>query len=929
MKYIITAALLVSSLLGVAQNHKVEGTLVGENNDPLAYATVVFLQAKDSVMSQFGITDESGNFVVKGLKQGDYIAQFAFLGYQNFSKNITLTEDVNMGSVKMEEENVKLNEVEIEAEMIPVKIKGDTIQYNADAFTTQPHAVVEDLLKQLPGVEVDKDGSVTAQGEQVTKVLVDGKEFFGNDPKIATKNLPADAIDKVEVFDKQSDMAEFTGVDDGDRIKTINLLLKEGKKAGYFGNATGGYGYPDNRFEGKFNINQFTKKTQLSILGMGNNINDQGFSIDDYSNFMGGFRNMMQAGLVSFDGGRPTVNMNTTLSNGITTAFAGGLNLNYDIDKDTELNTSYFYNRIQNEMLSSTSRKYFNNRNNFDSEETGDEETLNNNHKLNYRLRHKIDSIQDLQLRGSVTYNDGNTALLGTLQNMDGNSRLANASNTQNLGDGTGMDISTTLIYRRKFAKAGRSFVINGNLDLGDEDRVTNLNSNNTYYTYDSLGNVTFRFDSVMQNQDYIDNSQRFGGKVSYTEPLGKGHYLEVNYSHQETHTELIKDFYDQDPAIQAEIFNDQLSSDYLNTYLYDRGGVNYKISRDKYNLTLGASLQQSKLDGEIRSANTTVKKTFTNILPNLRYDYRFTNTKRLRFSYNARMNEPSIQQLQPVVDNSNPLQVYVGNPDLKPEYTHSGTMRLMSFSQFTFTSFFVMLRGTYTQDKITNAVTIDSLFVQTSQPVNVDDDLSLTVYTGFDTPIRPLKIKFSASPRLTYRRSILFVSGVENNTDNYITGFNTSIGNRKKEKVDVEVGASWSHNLTKYSENEALDQEFLTSNYFVDFLVNFMKSWSVSTSLDYTIYSGDAFANDETIPILKGSLSKFFLNNRGKLKFTVFDVLDENRGFSRTSNLNYVEELNTNTIGRYYMLTFSYSLRGFGKQNGSWFSKMIGGRRK
>ena len=352
-KYLLlfTTLLCFSTTFVYAQTTKatISGIVSDTSNTPLLGATVVVLQAKDSVLKSFALSDKEGNFAIKRVAAGEYILQITFIGYQKVSQPFSIKPDQSAwdaGTFILQPEILTADEVSIEADRTPILMKGDTIQYNADAFKTQPNAVVEDLLKKLPGVEVERDGTVKAQGETVQKVLVDGKEFFGDDPKMATKNLPADAVDNVQVFDKKSEMAEFTGVDDGNEQKTINLELKEDKKQGVFGNVTAGYG-TDNRYESRLNLNRFNDKLQFSAIGMANNTNRQGFSIGDYINLMGGMSNLMGGGGGSFSLSLNTEEVGIPLENGLNNGFvntgAGGINFNYDLGKNTSLSTSYFF----------------------------------------------------------------------------------------------------------------------------------------------------------------------------------------------------------------------------------------------------------------------------------------------------------------------------------------------------------------------------------------------------------------------------------------------------------------------------------------------------------------------------------------------------------------------------------------------------------
>jgi hypothetical protein len=928
MKQLLILVLSVLSLSVVAQKFDIEGKVLNENNEPLPFATTVLLNKSDSIMVQFFITKNDGKFELKGVKQGDYILQISFVGYKTLYKNISVNSNMVIEPLNLEVDNVSLKGIDVEAERTPMKIKNDTVEYNAASFKTQPNANVEDLLKKLPGVEVDKSGNVNAQGEKVTKVLVDGKEFFGDDPKKATKNLPANAIDKVQVFDKQSETSEFTGVDDGERIKTINLVLKEGKKSGYFGNTMAGYGTPNDLYEAKTNINRFTKKTQLSVLGMSNNINDQGFSLDDYADFMGGFRNLMSSGMVSFGANGPTTNLNTSLDYGLTKSYAGGLNFNYDFGKKKEFNANYFINSIENEQNSETVRNYFNTSDNFNTNSNSYQLNKNLNHRAYINFKTNIDSLSDFRIKGNGKLNTGSSYLTNNQKSIDNENITKSTFSTINDGTGVGYDISTNIQYRKKFKKLGRSVVTDFDLGTAKDDYTTDYNAANEYFFTDSvLGNFSV-VDSINQLQYYKNNKYNYGGEFSYTEPLGKKRYIELNLEHQASFTELDKRFFDYNLENKQGNYNSSLSNNYDYRQTSSIAGLRFKISREKYNVTIGSSIQQSVLNGNLTLRDTTVRKELYNYIPFVRYDYRFASSKRMSIRYKGDVNMPSITQLQPVVDNTNPLQIYVGNPELNAEYQHNIRWRYFSFSQFSFTSFFATLIGTYTKNKITNTVTIDSLFRQVTTPKNVDYDYNLSAFMHFSTPIKKLGIKISLQPGANYNNGLIYINNELTKTQRYTNSMTLRVDNKNKDKVDVQVGTVISHNLTKYIESKQLDQEFISSNYYIDFTYYFLKTFTFSTSADYTVYSGDAFQNTQAIPIIKGSISKLILKNKGEIKFRVFDALNKNIGFSRNSTLNYVEEVTTNNISRYYMLTFTYSLSALGEKDDG-MRRFWGGRKK
>ncbi len=887
----------------------------------LGYASVVLLKKKDSSMVQFAITKEDGSFVMKGIKPGSYVFQSTYIGYAPMSKDIQVTGDLKLGGLVLEKTSVKLEGHEVVEDHIPIQIKGDTVQYNAKAFKTEPNADVEELLKKLPGVEVDKEGNIKAHGEDVQKVLVDGKEFFGDDPKMATKNLPADAIDKIQVFDKESDLAEFTGISDGDEQKTINLKLKPDRKNGYFGDITGGGGYseasPNGRYTLKGSINQFSKKKQLSLIGMGNNLNEQGFGFEDYVNMMGGWQAMMSGGM-SFNTGAMPMNWNP--KNGLTTTWAGGFNLNTDLSKKTHLYLSYFYNTMDNNLENLTEREYFNPEGNYDAIDLASNGSTVNSNKVSWKLKTKIDSSQDLTFRGNASYSvaklTGNTSqitfnTLGDTQNGSANE----SSSSGNELNGTGR-----LQWRKRLRKVGRTLVAEVNGTYGDNTQDGYVNTNNVLYLIDSLS-TTALYDTINQDQDYLKNRISFGGDFRYTEPIGKKKYLELRYRRQTTLTDLDKSYYDVDQESGVGTLNTSLSTKYNNNFTYDRVGASLKLNPSKkLSTTFGVNYQYSTLSGQLPLIDQEVKKEFGNVLPSFRLRWRPGRGKSFRLTYRTRVNQPSIEQLSPVVDNSNPLRIYIGNPDLQAEYAHTARLSWHSFNQFAFTNTYAGLSATYTEDKVQNKVTLDSNLIQYTTPVNVDYDLRVNVWGGFGAPIRPLKIKFDITQSGMYSNGILFQNGISNTTTTWSSTSGFSVQNRKKEHFDVKVGVSYTYNLTDFAAENSADQTYFNTNYYGDLTIYFLKRWTFGFSADYVEYAGEAFDGEAGFPILESSLSRTFLKSeRILVKFSCIDILNQNIGFSRTTNLNFIQESTSNTLGRHFILTAAYSLKSFpGKKQGN-----------
>lgn len=919
--HIIFAFLLFVSLINTtaAQTIEVTGKVIDkESSSTLPGATVMLLHPKDSTFYKFGTSNNEGIFIIKGAESGDYLLQISFIGYNSYFKNLTLnTSNLDIGTLPLETKKELLKSVEIVEEMVPVIINGDTVEYNAAAFKTQPEANVSDLLKKLPGVEVEKDGTVKAQGEEVKKILIDGKEFFGNDTKLATENLPADMVKSVQIYDDQSDASKITGIDDGDRTKTINLKIKKDRKKGVFGNITAGGGSTANgtgsvedetaMYNGKLNINKFTDKMQLSTLGMLNNTNEQGFSYRDYINFSGGASNAMKGG-----GGYRNANNNDLgvsvggdANDGFTKTGAAGINLNYDLTPNINFSSSYFYNQSDKDIVSTTDRQYIADSNQYNSLQKDIENQLNRNHRVNLKWEQKIDSTQDLTIKTNLTYSDGNARNISTNENVSIENIFLNSSNNTTRSDGTDIGVDANLTYGKRFKKKGRSFVTNlsfGNYD-NEKDYIIQSIS-----TFQDLSNRT-----INQNQNEINKEIDYTAKVAITEPIAKQTYLELNYKRSNYNSDYIKDFYDV-TVLDDEIFNPALSLNYDNSFVYDNFGLGVKFNSTKSNITISASLQKSDLNGEIVSNNFEVNKVEWNVLPKLKWNYRFTNTTRLKVDYKTSVQNPSITQLQPTVDNSDPLNLYQGNPNLATEYTHNARLRLMSFNRFSFTNVYAMINSTYTKNKITNTQYLDSNFVQTITPINVDYDYLVTGYLYFGTPIRPIKSKISIRGSSTYNKSFLYVNTLENNVNRYNNSIDFSIENRKKDIFDAKIGTKLSLNTTHYSVNKSLNQNYISNLYYAELLINISEKWTFSTEADYTTYNSDQFVDNPDIPIMKAYISKRFLKgNSGLLKLAIYDIFNQNIGINRTSESNYIQDQRITTLSRYVMLSFTYKLRRFG----------------
>ena len=904
MKQVYFILILISNV-AVAQKFSIQGAVSDSTGARLPSATVMILNPADSSLVNFTVTNEQGHFEFKNVARVTYVLKVTFVGYKTYSKDIkpdASAPTFDLGILEMHMAKTILDEVVV-SENVPVVVKRDTIEFNATAFKTNKNANVEELLKKLPGVEVDNEGNVTAQGEQVKRVTVDGKDFFGgSDPKLATRNLPADAIDKVQVLDRKSDQAIFSGVDDGQREKAINLELKEEKRHGAFGNVLGGYG-TDSRYQAKANINRFDKGKQLSFLGMANNINERGFSIDDYMNFTGGSQQMMGGGQVRIQVGGDTQNgvpLNTgNRANGIFETYAGGLNFNNEFTKKTEVNGSYFYNFLDQDKLQTLSRDNFLQDGTFIYEERTQQNNTNDNHRASVTLDHQIDSTNSIRFSTNLNYNKTNTDTHTMSQNMTPDETVLNENMSHSISDGTSTTLNSALLFRHKFAKKGRNFSMNFQLSLSESERNGLLDAKYKYEgdTVDTI---------VNQRSEQSNDNFSYGATVIYTEPLGNRKYLEGSYSFRQNINDVSRPVFDVNK--DQETLNDSLSNWYDSDYRYHRAGLNFKVNRKKYSVIIGGAMQETYLAGNLELHDVTINRSFSNFLPVARFNYDFSGNRHLRFDYETSVQEPTIQQLQPVVDNRDPLNPYRGNPALRPAYQQSWRLNFTSFDPGTFIGFFAFLDIDYITDAITNAVNNDK-FVRTTMPVNVKDNISVNGDATFTFPISKLKSRVNISANLREQHGINVIDEAQYTIQQRTVGSNLRYNYHYKDIFDMSLSAQLSRQRAAYEFGQP-DQKFFNQTYTGELNLRFAKNYLLSASFEYLVYDSKSANFHQAIPLLNLALSHFVLKNRsGEIKFSVNNLLDKALGINQTSSVNYVERSVTNSLGRYFMISFTYAL--------------------
>ena len=887
-----------------AREYQVQGIVSDSLGTGLQNAMVVALTRPDTVLTRYALSSRDGTFTIGGLPAGEYILQITLIGYETLRRDFDVTNaDVDAGEVTMSVTALEMDELVVSVEHVPFVNRRDTLSYNVLAFPTPPNATVEDLLRRLPGIRVESDGTITAQGEEVQKVLVDGKEFFGQDGTVATHNLPADAVAQVDVYDKQSDMAEFTGIPDGEEERTIDLKLTEEAQSGYFGRANGGIGGDVNsqgrlagpvgneaRYNGSLSLNRFSPSTQLALTANANNVNQAGFNWRDYADFAGG-------------GGR-----GGGANDGFTETMSLGLNASRDFgSEDSWLRGSYFVSQLDNLQDRTLQQQAL-----FGSNVASLVDQISNQEAGN--RRHRLD------LNGQVTFAEGHDLRL----RVDGNTRassltsfanrethtlggdMLNSAVTDHLVDGDDLGGNARLTWRKRLTEDGRSLVAEMRSGLQDSDLTSDLSSVVTGDVRGQRGRDG-EFEEILQEQSRVGRTWNNSARVSLTQPLAEGHTMELFGQRNSTREDRDNSVYDLIDG--APVFNDRLSSGFERAYTYLLGGARYSRNNERSWFTLGLRLQQSQLDGVILDRDQTIENGYTHLLTNAQFKNEIKEGQTIQFRYNGTSREPSLTQLQPYSDNTDPLNVYSGNPDLLPEYVHRVNADYRFFDQFSFINLFTFARFTYNHNSISTSRIFDERGFQTRMPVNTDGEWSGNLGANFGTPVRRLGIDLDLEYRVTYSEGTELINLAANKSQILRNTFEVSVDNRVKDRFDVEVSATFNLNDVEYSLNQELNRNYVNSQYRGEATFYLGQAWTLESDFRYRTYDQGLFAESRNVARWDAAIMRRVLDDRAEIELRAYDLLNQNQGVAVTNSANYIQESRTESLGQYFMVRVMYRL--------------------
>ena len=927
-KISVFLVLALFSIVGYSQNVTLKGKVTDKSDKTgIIGATIALISQKDSSQVGLKVTDSKGNFQFSNLVPATYIVKVSFTGYEKIQQKIALQAS-NKDAIpfSLSKLATDLAGVTIISKTPPVKQKGDTSEFSASQFKVNPDATAEDMIKKLPGLTVAKDGTVTAMGEQVKKVTVDGKDFFGDDATAALRNLPAEVIDKIQVFDKLSDQAQLTGFDDGNSIKTVNIVTKSGIRNGQFGRIYAGAG-TDGRYTGGGNVSFFNGNRRLSLVGNFNNINQQNFSSQDLlgvsSGGGGGGRGGGGRGGGGFGGAD---NFNVGQSSGISKTNAAGINFSNVYGKKLTLTGSYFYNNSTNTNESISHSITTGTPNIFD-DQTSSSTSKNTNHRVNMRLEYKIDSANSLFIIPSISYQKNNSSSYGTAD------RLAELDSVRTslskvTADKNGYNIRNNIMFRHSFPKKGRTISVGFNTTWNKNDGTGITDAS---YRFFKSGIIT---DSISNKyNDNATNGTTIGGNIAYTEPIGKKGQLQIDYTPTVQKNKADQQTFEYDGQ-KYSVFDTAQSNRFDNTITTHNVGVNYRLgqSRDEQ-LSFGVNFQQSKLESQrIFPIASSVNQSFSNILPNVIWRKKLSNVSNIRVFYRASTNFPSVTQLQDVVNTSNPLYVTIGNPDLKQTYTHFLATRYSYTNSKTSKSFFANILLQTASDYIANAIynnprkdtVVQNQTViagsQLTKPLNFNGYQSLRTFFTYSMPLKFIKTTLNVNAGLSYSKTPGQVNYINTTTNSYAYNTGVVFASNISEYVDFNISYSANFNNSNTKSTTTSTNKYVNQSAGAQVNLLSKKGWFVQNDVSGNTYTGLSAGLNQSFWLWNAAIGKKILKKQaGEIKLSVFDLLKQNQSISRTITGPVTEDVQTQVLKQYFLLTFTYKLKNFGtpaKQN-------------
>jgi hypothetical protein len=928
---------ILSPGLSSAQSFTIKGQVIDTLNDnKLPYASITLIRAKDSVLETFTRTRDDGSFTLKTPDTGKFILMITFPGFADYLDEVSTgkKEVIDLGPLPLVTKAHLLSEFVLKQQISAIKIKGDTTEYMADSFKVRENATVEELLRKLPGIQVNKEGEVIAHGEKVEKILVDGEEFFTDDPAVVTKSLQSKAVEKVQVFDKKSEQAEFTGIDDGVREKTINLQLKDNMKKGYFGKITAGGG-TDGFFENQGMVNAFKGKRKISAFGIMANTGKIGLGWEDADKFGGSSGNVTEftddGSMISYYSSDDDDGMSwggNYHGQGLPTAWTAGVHYSNKWKQDAHhFSTNYRFARQNIETQANTVTEL-----NIDS--ATKLYTLENKNVFNTGDRQRIDALYEwkvdtnstVKLTANAGYTQTRTSSAYETRTLDNNEQLAN-NNTRNItNEGTGRTANASLNWKKKFSKKGRTLSLSMDESFKENEGNGYYNSITNFYALTDPSQL----DSVINIRQLKDNHTKnlqLNGKLSYTEPLSKVMFAEVNYAATLNNSYASKLSYEKEPGdTDYDSLNTAFSSIYDFNVFTNTGGANLRFVFKKLNFSFGGSMSNTRFSQEDNlsdSFNLSYTRSYTNFFSRASLSYKLKAQRSIYLSYNGSTRQPTIDQIQPLRQNTDPLNISEGNPELKQEFSHNINVRYNDYKVLTGTYAYLSGGVNFTDDDISRTETISPGGGRRYKYVNVDGNYNGWFYGGYGWNIKKIDLRVTLRGNANFGQVNSIINGQQNRSNNNSYSLGLDVNYDKEKKFNIWYSPSVTYNNNTSTVNTTATNYWSYENQLSG---NVQLPWKfeIGTEIEWFIRQKVAgFDRNNDVFKWNAYVSKKFLKgDELELRASVFDILNQNQGFSRYGYGNTITEQNYNTIRRYGMLTliwnFTKTAAGMPEASGS-----------
>ena len=926
---------------------------------PVAFATASVTVKGEKSALKYTLTDGQGQASITKLKKGTYIFRVELMGYKTFQKEITIEKNMDLGTVKMTDDAIALDAAQVSAIGNPIIVKKDTVEYTASSFKTSDNDMLEELLKKLPGVEVEADGSITANGETIKKITIDGKTFFLDDPQLASKNIPAKIIDKVKVVEKKSDQAQFTGIDDGEEETIIDLSIRPGMMKGWFGNVMGGGGHDvpgagsdmnDWRYQGAAMVGRFTDDSQISVILNANNTNNRGFN-DVAGSMMQGMRGARGMGRGMGGWGR---------NNGISNTWMGGVNGAFTLlDGDMDLAGNYLYNGSDKFVEEESSKiTYLDDGSRLLYDQKGTNSTFTQGHRFGVRLEHEFSENTSILFEPQFNFGKGSFNEFSDFQTYTERDNVSDSTNrgyNRNLGDNDSWSTSGFLLFRQKLGKPGRTISANFRYSFSNND-LFGFNQSLTSVK-DTSG--VWKDDPVNQRFDQNSKSTSLNARVVYTEPITEHLFVETNYSYGWARNTSYKNTFNSgsdlvedgllvfDPS--GESIDERYSNRILNRSITQRAGVNFSYQQKKFRAQLGASVNPTDTYNET-TGHDPYRSKVINWSPQASLNYDFTENSNFRLFYFGWSNQPSTSQLLPVPDNSDPLNISLGNPGLDPYFNHNIRGMFGYTNKKTFTSIHARFGGGLVDNAITSAQWYDPAGVQYSIPVNGPATGNVDARIMVNSPFGKTGLSIFSMTYARYNQSTSYIGTGALDSSKYYDAENASfnydlfaqdfpdlgesdkfITNRtqtmsftqrlrltyRNDFVELTAGGRTRMNKSWYTmENSHLKA---TWNNQAQFSMNWTIPGGVNiiSDLNYNWYNGYTTPQEDEF-VLNAEITKQLFKKKFTLALKAYDILGQSKNLSVTDSSNYHQEVRNNTLGRYVILSLTYRFGNFNNRNGA-----------